>query len=103
MHVASAALQRFSKRFFKELHLLDACLELLADAVPNVRLAAARLLPCLKLTIRLPEDVDYLVGPGPGCLPPLWECPVAAVQACAATCTTTSLSTSLSTTLHYSH
>jgi hypothetical protein len=62
VHIASAALQRFSKRFFKELHLLDACLELLADSVPNVRLAAARLLPYLKLTIRLPEDVDYLVG-----------------------------------------
>jgi len=36
-------------------------LELLVDPVPNVRLAALALLPALKQTIRLPEDVEQLV------------------------------------------
>jgi hypothetical protein len=39
-------------------------LELLADPVPNVRLAATALLPALKTSIRLPEDVEQLVGGG---------------------------------------
>ena len=37
-------------------------MELLSDSVPNVRLAALGLLPALKQTIRLPEDVQQLVG-----------------------------------------
>lgn len=37
-------------------------LELLADPVPNVRFAAAALLPALKQMLRLPEDVELLVG-----------------------------------------
>jgi serine/threonine-protein phosphatase 4 regulatory subunit 4 len=37
-------------------------MELLSDAVPNVRLAALSLLPALKQTIRLPEDVQQLVS-----------------------------------------
>jgi serine/threonine-protein phosphatase 4 regulatory subunit 4 len=36
-------------------------MDLLLDPVPNVRLCIARLLPSLKQTIRLPEDVDQLV------------------------------------------
>jgi hypothetical protein len=36
-------------------------MELLADAVPNVRLTALGLLPALRQTIRLPEDVHQLV------------------------------------------
>lgn len=36
-------------------------MDLLPDAVPNVRLAALGLLPALKQTIRLPEDVQHLV------------------------------------------
>lgn len=39
----------------------QAVMELLSDAVPNVRLAALSLLPALKQTIRLPEDVQQLV------------------------------------------
>lgn len=38
-------------------------MELLSDTVPNVRLAALGLLPALKQTIRLPEDVQQLVSP----------------------------------------
>jgi hypothetical protein len=41
----------------------QAVMELLSDAVPNVRLAALSLLPALKQTIRLPEDVQQLVRP----------------------------------------
>jgi serine/threonine-protein phosphatase 4 regulatory subunit 4 len=41
--------------------LLQAVMELLSDAVPNVRLMALGLLPALKQTIRLPEDVQQLV------------------------------------------
>jgi hypothetical protein len=41
--------------------LLQAVMELLSDAVPNVRLVALGLLPALKQTIRLPEDVQQLV------------------------------------------
>lgn len=37
-------------------------MELLSDAVPNVRLVGLGLLPALKQTIRLPEDVQHLVG-----------------------------------------
>lgn len=40
---------------------LQAVMELLSDAVPNVRLVALGLLPALKQTIRLPEDVQQLV------------------------------------------
>jgi serine/threonine-protein phosphatase 4 regulatory subunit 4 len=61
LEVAAAALRRFSSRFFKE-YLLDVTVELLADPVPNVRLVAATLLPALKQSIRLPEDVEQLVG-----------------------------------------
>lgn len=43
--------------------LLQAEMELLSDAVPNVRLVALGLLPALKQTIRLPEDVQQLVRP----------------------------------------
>jgi serine/threonine-protein phosphatase 4 regulatory subunit 4 len=42
-------------------------LELLADPVPNVRLAATGLLPALKQSIRLPEDVEQLVSSCPIC------------------------------------
>jgi hypothetical protein len=42
--------------------LLQAVMELLSDAVPNVRLVALALLPALKQTIRLPEDVQHLVS-----------------------------------------
>ena len=35
---------------------------LLVDVVPNVRLVAVALLPALKQTIRLPEDVEQLVS-----------------------------------------
>ena len=45
-------------------YLLDVTLELLSDPVPNVRLCAAALLPALKQSIRLPEDVEQLVGRG---------------------------------------
>lgn len=41
-------------------HFLDMILELLADPIPNVRLSATSLLPALKQTIRLPEDVEQL-------------------------------------------
>lgn len=44
------------------LSVLQAVVELLSDAVPNVRLVALGLLPALKQTIRLPEDVQHLVG-----------------------------------------
>ena len=40
-------------RFFKS-YFLDACLELTADPVPNVRLHLAALLPALKQSIRSP-------------------------------------------------
>jgi len=43
-------------------YLLHVTLELLSDPVPNVRLAAATLLPAMKQSIRLPEDVEQLVG-----------------------------------------
>lgn len=46
-----------SQEFF-----LDVTLELLTDPVPNVRLVATGLLPALKQSIRLPEDVEQLVG-----------------------------------------
>lgn len=55
-----AALPLFSCRWVKE-HLLEGVLGLLGDGVPNVRLAALGLLPALKQTIRLPEDVERLV------------------------------------------
>jgi hypothetical protein len=64
-------LRIFSCRWFKG-HLLGALLELLVDPVPNVRLAALALLPALKQTIRLPDDVEQLVrgrGRLPVCLP----------------------------------
>ncbi|KAL3156729.1 hypothetical protein ABBQ38_001004 [Trebouxia sp. C0009 RCD-2024] len=51
--------RRFSTKFFKS-YFLDACLELTADPVPNVRLHLAALLPALKQSIRLPEDVEQL-------------------------------------------
>ncbi|WIA29762.1 hypothetical protein OEZ86_012236 [Tetradesmus obliquus] len=54
-----AALPLFSCRWVKE-HLLEGVLGLLGDGVPNVRLAALGLLPALKQTIRLPEDVERL-------------------------------------------
>jgi hypothetical protein len=41
---------------------VQAMMELLSDSVPNVRLAALGLLPALKQTIRLPEDVQQLVS-----------------------------------------
>lgn len=41
---------------------MQAVMELLSDSVPNVRLAALGLLPALKQTIRLPEDVQQLVS-----------------------------------------
>lgn len=40
---------------------MDVTIELLSDPVPNVRIAAAALLPALKRSIRLPEDVEQLV------------------------------------------
>ncbi|KAJ9523823.1 hypothetical protein QJQ45_020014 [Haematococcus lacustris] len=52
-------LRRFSSRFIKE-WVFDLCLELLYDPVPNVRLQVTHILPALKQTIRLPEDVDLL-------------------------------------------
>jgi hypothetical protein len=55
-----ALLPLFSCRWVKE-HLLEGVLGLLGDGVPNVRLAALGLLPALKQTIRLPEDVERLV------------------------------------------
>jgi serine/threonine-protein phosphatase 4 regulatory subunit 4 len=60
VQLVSAALPLFSCRWVKE-HLLEGVLGLLSDAVPNVRLAALGLLPALKQTIRLPEDVERLV------------------------------------------
>lgn len=41
---------------------VQAMMELLSDSVPNVRLSALGLLPALKQTIRLPEDVQQLVS-----------------------------------------
>ena len=41
---------------------MDPCLELLQDPVAAVRLAGARLLPLLKGSVALPEDVEQLVG-----------------------------------------
>jgi serine/threonine-protein phosphatase 4 regulatory subunit 4 len=60
VQLVSAALPLFSCRWVKE-HLLEGVLGLLGDGVPNVRLAALGLLPALKQTIRLPEDVERLV------------------------------------------
>ncbi|DBA65676.1 TPA: hypothetical protein ACH3X2_002731 [Trebouxia sp. C0005] len=51
--------RRFSTKFFKT-YFLDTCLELTADPVPNVRLHLTALLPALKQSIRLPEDVEQL-------------------------------------------
>jgi len=54
-----------SQPFVSCMHLTamlpQAVMDLLSDAVPNVRLAALGLLPALKQTIRLPEDVQHLV------------------------------------------
>lgn len=60
LQLCAAALPLFSCRWVKE-HLLEGVLGLLSDGVPNVRLAALGLLPALKQTIRLPEDVERLV------------------------------------------
>ncbi len=40
---------------------MDLAMELLVDPIPNVRLHVTPLLPALKQTIRLPEDVEQLV------------------------------------------
>ncbi len=40
---------------------MEWCLDLLLDPIPNVRMHACSLLPALKRTIRLPEDVEQLV------------------------------------------
>lgn len=61
LQICAAALPLFSCRWVKD-HLLEGLVQMLSDAVPNVRLAALRLLPILKQTIRLPEDVERLVS-----------------------------------------
>jgi hypothetical protein len=53
-----------------QVHLLDSCLELLYDPVANVRMHVVKLLPGLKRTIRLPDDVEHLVGALPPVQPP---------------------------------
>jgi hypothetical protein len=60
LQLCTALLPRFSSRFFKE-NFLGVAMLLLVDPVANVRLTAAALLPALKHTIRLPEDVELLV------------------------------------------
>mmetsp|Transcript_9565 Transcript_9565/g.20370 ORF Transcript_9565/g.20370 Transcript_9565/m.20370 type:complete len:882 (+) Transcript_9565:180-2825(+) len=57
--IAQHLVKRFSSRFIKD-WVFDLCLELLYDPVPNVRLQVTSLLPLLKQTIKLPEDVDLL-------------------------------------------
>eukprot|EP01025_Chloroclados_australasicus_P053173 TRINITY_DN6234_c0_g1_i4.p1 TRINITY_DN6234_c0_g1~~TRINITY_DN6234_c0_g1_i4.p1 ORF type:complete len:806 (+),score=97.74 TRINITY_DN6234_c0_g1_i4:299-2716(+) len=52
-------IHRFSTNFFKE-YLLDLCLDLMYDSVPNIRIHVCTLLPQMKQTVKLPEDVDLL-------------------------------------------
>ncbi|KAK9819789.1 hypothetical protein WJX72_002412 [[Myrmecia] bisecta] len=52
-------MRRYSTKFFKEF-FLDLCIDLLNDPIPNVRLHVCQLMPILKQTIRLPEDVEQL-------------------------------------------
>jgi serine/threonine-protein phosphatase 4 regulatory subunit 4 len=63
LQLCAALLVRFSCRFFKE-NFLGLIMLLLVDVIPNVRLTAVALLPALKQTIRLPEDVEQLVCMG---------------------------------------
>ena len=53
--VLTSALTVFSSRWIRESYFTAAAVELLSDRVPNVRLAAAGLLPRLKGTCRLAE------------------------------------------------
>lgn len=46
---------------FAQAYFLDCCLDMFYDGVPNVRLHALNLLPRLKQTIELPQDVRKLV------------------------------------------
>eukprot|EP00232_Nephroselmis_pyriformis_P017459 CAMPEP_0182900592 /NCGR_PEP_ID=MMETSP0034_2-20130328/28966_1 /TAXON_ID=156128 /ORGANISM="Nephroselmis pyriformis, Strain CCMP717" /LENGTH=678 /DNA_ID=CAMNT_0025034831 /DNA_START=313 /DNA_END=2346 /DNA_ORIENTATION=+ len=48
-----------SSRFFKEM-FLDACFDALADPVANVRMRSVSLLPGLKRSVKLPDDVEAL-------------------------------------------
>lgn len=57
--VCDALLQIFSTRFFRE-YFFGLCIDLMSDPVPNIRLKVCELLPDLKQTIRLPDDVEYL-------------------------------------------
>ncbi|GMH39898.1 hypothetical protein BSKO_07802 [Bryopsis sp. KO-2023] len=52
-------LRRFSTKFFKD-HMLDYYIDLMHDPIPNVRLHSCSLLPNMKQTVKLPEDVDQL-------------------------------------------
>ncbi len=61
IQLVAASLQVFSGKWVRE-YLLEQVVPLLYDAVPAVRLAALSLLPALKRTVRLPEDVERLVS-----------------------------------------
>ncbi|CAG9466704.1 unnamed protein product [Pedinophyceae sp. YPF-701] len=59
VEMCRALLASMSTKFFRD-YFFDWCVDIMNDSVANVRLSVASLLPDLKQTIRLPEDVEYL-------------------------------------------
>lgn len=57
--ICDSLLHIFSTKFFRE-HFFGPCIDLMSDPVPNIRLKVCELLPDLKQTIRLPDDVEFL-------------------------------------------
>mmetsp|Transcript_38549 Transcript_38549/g.46602 ORF Transcript_38549/g.46602 Transcript_38549/m.46602 type:complete len:770 (+) Transcript_38549:354-2663(+) len=59
VELAENLLAVFSSKFFRD-NFLEEAVNLLQDPVPNVRMKACLLLPQLKRTVKLPDDVELL-------------------------------------------